>query len=326
MDKPALVTHLQIEAARARLAPYVLQTPLVSVRDGPRLKAETLQLSGAFKMRGAFNALLALDAETRARGVVAPSSGNHAVAVACAAHRLGIPATVVMPGNTPQVKREAPAAWGAAVEIHGQNGFESMSWAVAKARTENMALIHPFDSEAVIQATGVIGLEILEQAPDVETIYVPVSGGGLISGIAAAVKALRPAVKVVGVEPALADDATQSFRARRRIELDPAMTARTMADGLRMYRLGDLPWAHIRTLVDDMVTVTEEEIADAMIWTLRAGRLAAEPSGAVAVAAARRGSDAKRAVAVVSGANLDLSLLARLMGSAGRHEDVAERT
>ncbi len=323
MRSSNLVDLRQIQTARALIAPYIVQTPLVAVRDGPRLKAETLQLSGAFKLRGAFNTLLTLDEEARAKGVIAPSSGNHAVAVACAAFRLGVPATVVMPGNTPPVKREAPARWGATVEIHGQTGFDSMAWALDKARSTGLALIHPFDSDAIIAATGVIGLEILEQAPDVDAIYVPVSGGGLISGIAAAVKAIRPAIKVIGVEPALSDDAGQSFRAGQIVEMDPALTARTMADGLRVYRLGERPWVHIRSLVDDMVTVTEDEIAEALVWTLSSGRLAAEPSGAVSVAAARRAPNAHRTVAVVSGANLDLNLLATLLGPDRRHEDAA---
>ena len=318
-----LISLQAIEQARARIAPYVTRTPLVAL--GPSdvlLKAESLQPSGAFKLRGAFNALLQLGPEARARGVVAHSSGNHAIAVAFAARTLGMPATIVMPENAPAVKRDWVQALGARLEIVGVASSERLARAAALAEAEGLALVEPYDAAPIIEGTGTLGLELLDDcaASDPLEIYVPVSGGGLIAGVAAAMKQRRRGVRVIGVEPELAADAGDSFRAGERVTWPAEQVSRTIADGLRVQRVGALPWAHIRAYVDEMVTVSEAEIRATMRLLACQARLVAEPSGAVAVAAARVGRggdgvDAARRVAVISGGNVDPTLLADVLSN-----------
>lgn len=304
----------RIEAVRAQLAPYVRPTPLLAMHDGLWLKAENLHPCGAFKLRGALNTLMQAPAEMLARGVVAPSSGNHAQAIAYAARIFGVKALAVMPQTSPLAKREGVRRWGAEVHLIDtlQEGPVS-PWAEIYARENGLFLAHPFDSPHIVAATGAIGLELLETLDTLDEVFVPVSGGGLISGIAAAVKARKPRVRVIGVEPALANDAQQSFRSGARQSLTTAQTARTMADGLRVEQVGQFTWPHIQALVDDIVTVTEDEIADMMLAIAREAYVLAEPSGAVAPAAARRdGRQKHRTAAVISGGNCDPALLARL--------------
>ncbi|MFI6101882.1 threonine/serine dehydratase [Lentzea sp. NPDC051213] len=293
-----------IRAAATVIAPHVVRTPLLPFGDG-WLKPENLQPIGAFKLRGALNALARL--ENRSNGVVAYSSGNHAQAVAFAARLHGVPAAIVMPSNTPAVKIEATKALGAEVFIVGIT--ERVQRAEALVAERGAALIPPFDHPDVIAGQGTIGLEILEDLPEVTTVVVPMSGGGLISGVATAIKALRPDVRVIGAEPALAADIADSLRAGALVRWDPAERAKTVADALRD-EPSELTWAHISKLVDDVVTVTEDEILTAVAGLARRTRLIAEPSGAVAVAAqAKIGSS----VAVVSGGNIDPALLADLL-------------
>jgi threonine dehydratase len=310
-----LVTLSDIEAAARRIAGHVAATPLLPFgATGVLLKAESLQPSGAFKLRGAFNALLSLDAGARARGVVAHSSGNHAIAVAYAARVLGIAATLVMPANAPAVKRDWVARLGARLESVGPASSERLARAAALAASEGLTLIEPYDSAAIIAGTGTIALEILDALGDTRAgplaLYVPVSGGGLIAGIAAAAKARDPSVRVIGVEPELAADAQASLRAGMRVEWPAGDVVRTLADGLRVQRVGALPWAHIERHVDDIVTVSEDEMLDAVRDMALDARLVVEPSGAVAPAAAclsrnARDRDDVRRVAVVSGGNVD---------------------
>jgi threonine dehydratase len=306
----------QLRAAAARIAPHVRQTPLVEmVPIGLRLKAESLQTIGAFKQRGAFNALLSLDAAERARGVLAFSSGNHAQAVAYAAKVLGVRATVVMPSDAPRVKLEGTRRWGAEVILVGPGSAERAERAKALLAERDQVLIPPFDAWPIVQGTATIGLEILAAAPDVRTIYVPVSGGGLLAGVAAAVKQLDASVLVIGVEPELADDAAQSFRSGERVMLTAEQTARTLADGLRAQQLGERTWSVIRSYVDDILTVSEAEIRAAMRAIANSARLIPEPSGAVACAGAlKAGGDLSRSVAVMSGGNVDLEVLAGILG------------
>jgi len=296
-----------IRAAAAVIAPHVVRTPLLPFGSG-WLKPENLQPIGAFKLRGALNALARL--ENRSRGVVAYSSGNHAQAVAFAARLHGVPAAIVMPSNTPAVKIEATRALGAEVFIVGIT--ERVERAEALVAERGAALIPPFDHPDVIAGQGTIGLEILADLPDVGAVVVPMSGGGLISGVATAIKALRPDVRVIGAEPALAADIADSLRAGSLVRWDANERARTVADALRD-EPSALTWEHISKLVDDVITVSEEEILGAVADLARRARLVAEPSGAVAVAAqAKIGSS----VAVVSGGNVDPTLLAEALASA----------
>ncbi|HEY1638441.1 MAG TPA: threonine/serine dehydratase, partial [Rhizomicrobium sp.] len=284
---PNLVSLPEIRAAAERIAPYIFRTPVVPmVPSGLKLKAENLQPVGAFKIRGAFNAILSLNQDERKRGVIAHSSGNHAQAVAYAAKRLGVKAVIVIPSNAPAVKIEATRRWGAEIHLVDFMGNARTEVCAALAKQHGYVLVPPFESAAIVAGTGTIGLEILTQAPDVGTVYVPVSGGGLIAGVAAAVKQSNPAIRVIGVEPEFANDAQQSFRAGQVVRVPPEETVRTMADGLRVSQVGEIPWAHIRAYVDDIVTVSEEQIGHAMRRIAVESRLIAEPSGAAAAAAA----------------------------------------
>ena len=299
-----MITLEDVRAAAKVIGSHVVRTPLLPFGDG-WLKPENLQPIGAFKLRGALNALARL--EDGERGVVAYSSGNHAQAVAYAARLHGVPAAIVMPSNTPSVKIEATKALGAEVFIVGIN--ERVQRAQELVAERGAALIPPFDHPDVIAGQGTIGLEILEDLPGVGTVVVPMSGGGLISGVATAIKTLRPDVRVIGAEPSLAADIADSLKAGELVRWDPARRAQTVADALRD-EPSELTWAHISEHVDDVITVTEDEILAAVADLARRARLIAEPSGAVAVAAqARVGSG----VAVVSGGNIEPALLARLL-------------
>ncbi|WP_029137643.1 threonine ammonia-lyase [Nakamurella lactea] len=317
-----LVTIDEIHAAARRIAGHALRTPLLpapwadtagagSDADAQLwLKAELLQPMGAFKIRGAINAIAALDPAVRAGGVLAHSSGNHAQAVALAAKFFGIDAHIVIPDNAPPRKIAATEALGATVELVPlQQRFTRPLEIQAET---GKPMIPPYDDRNVIAGQGTITLEIAEEAPDVAVILVPVSGGGLISGIAAAAAAVLPNAKVIGVEPELAGDAAASFAAGEKLTWKPEQTARTIADGLRTFSVGDLPWQHIRAQVHDIITVTEDEIRDATRQLTLRAHLASEPSGAVATAAHLHHSaqlpPGKR-VAIVSGGNIDPAVL-----------------
>jgi threonine dehydratase len=313
MTNPDLLTRDAIEAAAARIAPYVHETPIVPLTPtGIALKAENLHPIGAFKIRGAFNAILSLSEADRRRGVVAHSSGNHAQGVAYAARALGIPSVIVMPTNVSPVKLAATKALGAEVHLVPASeravAFESLS------RERGLIQVPPFDSLAIMAGTGTIGLEILKQRPDVKIVLVPVSGGGLLGGISAAIAQAAPGVQVIGVEPELADDAAMSFREGHIVSLSTEKTARTIADGLRVQQLGRLPFANIRAYTHDIVTVSEDEIRAAMKKIATEARLIAEPSGAVALAGALKlGVDPRTSVAVLSGGNVELGFYAAIL-------------
>ncbi|WP_086662562.1 threonine ammonia-lyase [Lentzea kentuckyensis] len=307
-----LVTLEDVHAAAAAIAPHVVRTPLLSFGPDFWIKPECLQPIGAFKQRGAVNALSRIPSEDRARGVVAYSSGNHAQAVAYAAKTLGMPAAIVVPNNTPQLKIDATRAHGAEVFVVGITERESRAYELVEER--GATLIPPFDHADVIAGQGTIGLEILDDLPEVATILVPVSGGGLISGVATAVKSLRPNVRVIGVEPELAGDAAASLHEGKLVRWDAHDRARTGADGLRA-EPSDLTFAHIREYVDDIVTVTEDEIRAAVGEIARRTRVVAELSGAVPVAAyLNRELPTGPTVAVVSGGNIEPKLFAELVG------------
>ncbi|MFI9010339.1 threonine/serine dehydratase [Actinosynnema sp. NPDC053489] len=304
-----LVTISDIRAAADRIRGAAVRTPLLRFDDGLWLKPESLQPVGAFKLRGAYNALARLPEDVRARGVVAYSSGNHAQAVAYAAKLFGVPAAIVVPDNTPRVKVEATLSHGA--EVVQVPMAERESRAAELVAERGATLIPPFDHRDVIAGQGTVGLEVVADLPDVAAVLVPVSGGGLISGVAAAVKALSPSTRVIGVEPELAGDTAESLRAGELVRWPAELRARTIADGLRA-EPSELTFAHLRAHVDDVVTVTEEQIGEAVGLLARRARLVVEPSGAVTVAA-HLARPAERTVAVLSGGNVDPEVFARYL-------------
>ena len=318
----ATITLEEVAAARVRIAGLCLHTPLVPMEGaiaGRELyaKAENLQPIGSFKLRGACNKVAQLTPAQRELGVVTYSSGNHAQGLAYAARKAGIKAVVVMPSNAPEVKRKAAEALGAELIIVGPASAERQQRAEQLAREHGYTIVPPYDDPDIIAGQATCGAEIIEDLPDVDLILVPVGGGGLISGIAAAAKQLKPSVKVVGVEPELAGDAAESFRAGRIIKYTAEQTSRTMADGLRTQSVGALNFLHIQTFVDDIVRVNEHQISDGMKLLLTGWRLVAEPSGAVTTAAAlfKQGQlpPFKKAVVVLSGGNMEGELLKSLL-------------
>lgn len=312
---PEIISLDAIRAAAARIAAFVNSTPLIRMTpSGFALKAENLHPIGAFKIRGAFNALLTLSNEERRRGVVAHSSGNHAQAVAYAAKMLGVRATVVMPETSSRLKMDATKRWGAELVLCSPFGNARADVTAGIAREHGYVVIEPYDSAAIMAGTGTIGLEILAQKPDVKFVFVPVSGGGLIGGISAAIAQSNPDIRVIGVEPELADDAAQSFQAGRIVRVPPEDTIHTIADGLRVSQLGRLPWINIRAFVHDIVTVSEDAIRAAMRLIAAQAKLVAEPSGAVALAGAlAMGCDSEQTAAIVSGGNIDLKSYAEIL-------------
>lgn len=311
-----LVTLTDVRAAAENVKGRVVRTPLLAApwAGDLWLKPESLQPIGAFKLRGAYHAVASLPADVRKNGVVAHSSGNHAQALAYAARAEGIPCVIVMPDAALPAKIAATRALGAEVVLVG--AVERLNEARAIAADRGMTLIPPFDHPDVIAGQGTVGLEIIEDLPDVASVLVPVGGGGLASGVAVAVKALRPDVAVVGFEPELAGDAAESFAAGDLRQWSLDLTYRTIADGLRT-NLSERTFAHLRTYVDKVLTVSEKQIEDAMSRLAVSSRLVAEPSGAVSIAgylAHRDSLPPGPAVAVISGGNVDPAALARVLG------------
>jgi threo-3-hydroxy-L-aspartate ammonia-lyase len=313
-----LVTIDDIRAAAANLAGVAIRTPLVAFGTagpgGPRLllKAESLQPIGAFKIRGAYHAIASLTTAERARGVVTHSSGNHAQGVARAARLLGVNAVIVMPSNAPAVKRRRVEADGAEIITVAPASGAREARADELIRERGLVFIPPYDDDRIIAGQGTVVLEIAEDVPDLAAVLVPIGGGGLSSGVAAAVRALHPDARIVGVEPEVAADARESMREGRIVRWDAARTGSTIADGVRSQAIGRRPFAHISKLLDDIVTVSEVEIAATVRLLAEESRLVAEPSGAVAPAAARFGAEAAgltglsgTVVAVLSGGNVD---------------------
>jgi len=280
------------------------------------LKPENLQPIGAFKLRGAYNKIASLTDEERARGVITYSSGNHAQGVAYAARALGTKAVIVMPRNAPAIKREATAALGAEIVFVGPSGPERQIKAEELAAEHEYVIVPPYDDEKIIAGQGTAGLEILEDLPDVDLVLVPVGGGGLISGISTAIKLSKPSTKVVGVEPELAGDAQASLRAGEIVKFPPEQVLQTCADGLRAQYIGTMTFEHIRRYVDDIVTVSEDQIMQAARLLAQNPKTVAEPSGAVATAAWLFQRDSlplsNFTVAVISGGNIDPALLKQL--------------
>jgi threo-3-hydroxy-L-aspartate ammonia-lyase len=311
-----LITVDDIRAAAELIGPRIVRTPLLAAGWGDPdrplwLKPESLQPIGAFKIRGAFNAIGRLGDAERARGVVAYSSGNHAQAVAYAAAAYRIPAHIVMPEETPAIKVRATRSHGAEVLLCGPGQRERVAAEVVD-RTGGV-LIPPFDHPDIIAGQGTIGLEIAADLPDVAAVYVPVSGGGLASGIGTAVRALCPNAQVIGVEPELAGDTAEGLRVGHPVDWSIGDRNRTIADGLRS-QPSALTFAHLQRVLDTVVTVSEDEIRAAVRELADAAHLVSEPSGAVALAAYRRGTGpAGPAAVIVSGGNVEPAMLREIL-------------
>ena len=312
---PALVTIDEIRAAAGVLRGIALHTPLVPFGRPERrqwLKAESLQPIGAFKLRGAYNAAAALAPEVRARGLITYSSGNHAQGVARAARLFGVPAVIVMPSDAPALKRARVEADGAQVVIVGTASDERRQVAEEIAAARGLAIIPPYDDPRIVAGQGTAGLEIAFDLPDVAAVLVPIGGGGLAAGVAAAITALVPGARLIGVEPELAADARESLAEDRIVRWDADLVSRTIADGTRTQSIGRLNFAHLREQLDVIVTVSEDEIAAAVRLGAEEARLVVEPSGALPIAAMRfhaaeaglTGIDGP-IVGVVSGGNVD---------------------
>jgi threonine dehydratase len=316
-----MVTLEDVKAALARVRDRIYLSPCARSETLSRLtgtnawlKLENLQMTGAYKERGALNKLLTMAAAERDRGLITASAGNHAQAVAYHAGRLGLKSTIVMPEGTPIVKVQNTRAHGARVVLQGANYDEACSEARRLEQTEGLAFVHPFDDPAVIAGQGTIALEILEQEPQTDAILVPIGGGGLVSGVAVAAKAIRPGIRVIGVETELLPCMLQAVEAGRPVTLEPA---NTIADGIAVKRAGDLTLEHVQKYVDEIVTVSEEEISSAILYLLEKEKTVVEGAGAVGIAALMQrkvqGLDGKRVVTIISGGNIDVNLVARII-------------
>jgi threonine dehydratase len=310
-----MVTLDEIRGAAERVRGIARVTPLLDVSPLAGrplwLKCESLQPGGAFKIRGAYNMVAQLTPEQRRRGVVTFSSGNHGQAMALAARELGAPAVVVMPTTAPQIKVEGARAFGAEVIFAGTTSIERRLRAEQEAEARGLTMVPPFDHEWIVAGQGTIGLELLEQREDIEVVLVPVGGGGLLAGVAAAIKQSKPGIRVIGVEPAGADAMKQSLERGEPVTLPKTQS---IADGLMPVRPGDITFAHARTFVDEVITVTDDQIIDAVLWLFSKAKIVAEPSGAATVAAALfAGIDcAGPLVAIISGGNMALEKLEEL--------------
>jgi threonine dehydratase len=316
-----VVTLKDVQAARERVRDALYLSPCARTETLSRvsrtqafLKLDNLQMTGAYKERGALNKILTLGEAERARGLIAASAGNHAQAVAYHAGRLGLAATIVMPETTPIMKVANTRGHGARVVLSGANYDEAYAEARRMEREEGLTFVHPFDDEAIIAGQGTLGLEVVEQVAGLDAVLVPVGGGGLISGVAVAVKALAPQVKVIGVEADAIPCMQAAVEAGELVTLDAAST---LADGIAVRRAGEITFEHVQSLVDDVVTVTEEEIASAILYLLEKEKTVAEGAGAVGVAALMHhklpGLEGKRVCSVISGGNIDVNVVARVI-------------
>lgn len=317
---PELVTLSDLRDAARVIAGVVVRTPLLPADELTErvgspvwLKPETLQRGGAFKLRGAYNFLARMSPEERSRGVVAPSSGNHAQAVALAAKLFGVRATVVMPTTVSAAKRGGAERLGARVELAGTTTADRMTRALEIVAAGGGTLVPPYDHATIVAGQGTAGLEIAQDLPDVGTVLVPVGGGGLSAGVATAIKLTVPNAKVIGVEPANAPKLTRARAAGKPVKLDRTSG---LADGLLAVEIGAIPFAHAQAYIDDVVTIADEDLRDAMRFLLDRMKLVVEPSGAITVAALLTGVAKTRGsvVAVLSGGNVEYDGLRALLG------------
>ncbi|HET7753396.1 MAG TPA: threonine ammonia-lyase [Anaeromyxobacteraceae bacterium] len=316
----SLVTLADVKAARDRIRDHVYMSPCARTETLSRLsgahaylKLENLQMTGAYKERGALNKLMTLSPAERERGLITASAGNHAQGVAYHAGRVGVAATIVMPEGTPILKVANTRSHGARVLLAGANYDEAYTEARRLEQAEELTFVHPFDDPAIIAGQGTIGLEVLEQVADVGAILIPIGGGGLASGIGAAVKALRPGVQIIGVQTEALPSMAASVEEGRPITVE---TATTLADGIAVKRPGELTFQHVREYVDQIVTVSEEEIASAILYLLEKEKTVVEGAGAVSVAALLNRKvrlDGQRVVSIVSGGNIDVNVVARVI-------------
>ncbi len=314
---PVVLQNIQVAATRIK--PFAIRTPLLPlpyVQD-VFIKPENLQRTGSFKFRGAFNALSMLSEAERSRGVVADSSGNHAQGVAAAAKILGIPATIVIPENAPSIKVERTKKLGAEIVRCPNSSDQRMRVAKEIQSARNMVYIPPFDHADIIAGAGTIGLEIIEDLPSVKNVLVCVGGGGLSAGVATAIKNLKPIVKIFGVEPELAADAQESLRTGHRVSWDATRTTRTICDGVRTQQLGEKNFVILQRLLDEIVTVSDDEVIVAMRWLALESKMAVEPTGALTLAALLSGrlNLVGPTVCVISGGNFDPNFMARILDS-----------
>lgn len=307
-----------IREAAKRLKGLIRETPLIpspvfSQESGNTvwLKPENLQLTGAYKVRGAYNKILSLTEDERKRGLIAASAGNHAQGVALAAAQLGVPATIVMPCTTPLIKVEATRSYGANVVLHGNMYDDACKEAYRLEQTKGLVFVHPFDDPAVMAGQGTIGLEIFEELPEVDAVLVPVGGGGLISGIAVALKTLNPRIRVIGVEPEGAMAMKKSFAAGRRVTLDHVDT---IADGVAVKVPGALTYEIARHWVDEIITVNDYDLMDAMLQLLEKHKLIAENAGVLSLAGLNKlNCTGKNIVSVISGGNIDVVTISSMI-------------
>ncbi len=314
------VTLSEIQAAMGRIRDSIYLSPCARSEDFSQLtgnsvylKLDNLQRTGAFKERGALNKLLTLTEVERSRGVIAASAGNHAQGLAYHAGRHGIRAQICMPLTTPLIKVSATKGYGAEVVLHGANYDEACEEAVRRSEQFGMTFVHPFDDEVVIAGQGTMGLEILQQVPDIEVVVAPIGGGGLIAGVACAIKETNPRVRVIGVQPARLPSMKVAIAEGHPVTLSPAPT---IADGIAVRRAGEKTLPLIQKYVDDIVTVDEEEIANAILLLLEREKTLAEGAGAAAIAALinhKTALSGKKVAALVCGGNIDVSLLSRIM-------------
>jgi threonine dehydratase len=315
-----MVDLAAIQAARTRIDGLIKRTPLLYSDSFSHLfgapiylKAENLQRTGSFKIRGASNKIAQLTPEQAARGVITSSAGNHAQGVALAASLRGVACTVVMPETASLAKYEATVGYGATVELSGANFEGALARAQQLARERGLVFIPAFDDEDVVAGQGTVGLEILEDLPDAGLVIVPVGGGGLCAGIATAVKALRPGVRIVGVQSASAPSAFDSFHSDHVVPRPPTPT---IADGIAVGKAGEIPVDLLRKYLDDLVVVDDESIAHAIVLLMERSKMLVEPAGAVGVAALLAGvikTEGAKTAIVLSGGNLDIALLARIV-------------
>jgi threonine dehydratase len=323
-----MVSLEELRSAQSRLHGITVHTRLIEFPHPNRsrrlyLKPENQQPIGAFKLRGAYNKIASLSEADRKRGVISYSSGNHAQGVAYAARALGVKAVIVMPNNAPAIKREATAALGADIVLVGPGSTERQLKAEELAAQHGYVIVPPYNDEQIIAGQGTMGLEILEDMPDVETVLVPVGGGGMISGVAAAIKLNKPEVNVFGVEPELAADAQASLRAGKIVQFPAEEVTRTLADGLRTQSIGPINFDHMQCFVDGIVTVSEDEIKQALKMLAANPDTTAEPSGAVAVAGFLFRADhlpkTIMNVAIISGGNIEPQMLEELRAVPSEH-------
>jgi threonine dehydratase len=315
-----MIKYADIIAAQQTMRTTIKSTTLMPTKTFSKLagtnilmKLENLQTTGSFKVRGAFNKIFHLTDEEKKCPVVAASAGNHAQGVAFSASKLGLKSTIFMPAFTPPTKANATRAYGADVTLTGDSFDDAFAASQEYCKTHNATYIHPFNDEKIIAGQGVVGLEIFHQCPDVDTVIVPIGGGGLISGISIAIKEMNPSIKIIGVE---AENAASIFASHEKGEIVTLNSAPTIADGIAVKRPGDITFEIIEKYVDELITVSDTEIAHAAYLMLQRGKLLVEPSGAAALSAAitrKTKYMGKNVVTVVSGGNINMSLLQQIV-------------